>query len=185
MLQALQAFILSLITDGHKVLLMWDSDSFSSNSDITQFLQQCSLTNLLSNRGAIPPDASTSSWGRFIDFIHGTSLLISAICRGSGILSFYQSPHSNHHAIYDDLLDETVLFQPGKYHWPHFSQSTPFASTKSRTMYMLPTSRSSPWIYSFAPSFLLSCRSSKPACHHNCSFCFSMNFWILGFTRNE
>ena len=87
---------------------MWDANSLASDSDIALFLRTCSLTDLLSSRG-IPSHASTSSRGRHIDFIHGTPLLLSAVRRG-GILSFHQSPHSDHRALYVDL-DEKLLFQ--------------------------------------------------------------------------
>ena len=108
MLQSLQTFIISLTAKNHEVLLMWDANSLASDSDIALFLLTCSLTDLLSSRG-IPSHASTSSRGRHIDFIHGTPLLLSAVRRG-GILSFHQSPHSDHRALYVDL-DEKLLFQ--------------------------------------------------------------------------
>ena len=113
MLSSLTIFLiksLTLLGKQHEILLMcWDANSILSDPEILLFMHQCSLFDLHASND-FPPAANTSSKGRRIHFIFGTSLLRSSVRKG-GILSFQQSPFSDHRAIYVDLEDEDTLFR--------------------------------------------------------------------------
>jgi hypothetical protein len=108
MLQDLQSYIQSLLGQTHHILLIRDANSTLQDPDIQAFMSSCHLQNLQSCcESAIP--IYTSAQGRHIDFLFGTSLLLSSLHK-SGILNFNDSPLSDHRALFADF-DEQALFQ--------------------------------------------------------------------------
>ncbi len=70
------------------------------------FLQACNLDDLHSPFG-IPPTANTSLRAQRINFILGTQLVLESTRKG-GILSYDQSPPSDHRALFVDLDKHTL-----------------------------------------------------------------------------
>ena len=104
----LQSFIQSQVGQTHHILLMWDANSTLHDSDVQAFMTACQLHNLQSGcKSTIP--INTSARGRHIDFLLGTNLLQTSLCK-SGILNFHDSPLSDHRALFADF-DEQALFQ--------------------------------------------------------------------------
>jgi hypothetical protein len=107
-LRDLQSYIQSPLGYTHHILLMWDANSKLQDHDIQVFMASCRIHHLqFSCKSAIP--INTSAQGCHIDFLFGTTLLQSSLCK-SGILNFSDDPMSNYRALFADF-EEQALFQ--------------------------------------------------------------------------